>query len=194
MPFLLCPRMLRQPTVKFFAQNMAVPHSDSDLTHSTFYTLQSRKLKALLDTVVEESKTARDPQACIDYLELTGILTDMLHEAQYYSILSAEELGMREAHIRFFLAKVDTVKGTIADWDQRTRRMRMVSRKRVRRSVELNAEAIAAVKRRRDDDCHVDRPIGFNAVYSAPVPQVWSAMDLDASPPSPPWWSQPYCD
>lgn len=187
MPFLLCPRMLRQPTVKFYAQNMAIPHNDCDLVNSHFYAVQCGKLKALLDTVVEESKTVRDPEACIDYLELTGILTDMLNEAHYYSALSSDELSVRDAHIQFFLAKVDTVKGTIADWDQRSRRMRMVSRKRARRSVDLHAETMAAMKRRRDED--EDRSAVPNADHRAPFPQTWS-MDLDAPSVSQPWWSQ----
>lgn len=192
MPFLLCPRMQRQPTVKFFAANMAVPHNDLDLLQPYFYTVQSRKLNALLDTVVAESKTVRDPQACIDYLELTAILTEMLGESRHYATLNSEELSTLEAKIQFFLAKVDTVKGTIADWDQKSRRMRMMSRKRARRSIDLQAEAAAMIKRRREEDLDADR-MDYNAGYNAPFPQAWPTMDMDLSNASPLRWSQPLC-
>lgn len=191
MPFLLCPRMLRRPTVKFFAQNMAVPHNASDLLHPHFYARQSGKLKALLDTVAEESTAVRDPQTCTDYLELTAILTDMLLEAQHYAAMTSEELGAREAKIQFFLAKVDTVKGTIADWDQRSRRIRNVSRKRARRSVDLRGEAAAMMKRRREEDGEGEWGVaGVHAAYNnAP----WPAVEMDLSDASPLWWSQPLC-
>ena len=183
-----------KPTVQFYAQSMAVPHNNYDVSHPHFYALQSGKLKALLDTVVEESKCASDPQACMDYLELTGLLTEMLQEAQYYSYLTPDELTMRESQVLFFIAKVDTVKSTIADWDQRTRSMRKATgtRKRARRSMDLRQETSAPMKRRRDMDEEVD--MVSSTVYNNPFPATWSSMEIDSSPSPEPWWNQPYCD
>ena len=223
MPFLLPPRLMRQPTVKFYAATLSLPHTtDSDIltanTTTHFYTTQSRKLQALLDTVLAEAQThtiRSDPQTRLDYLELSGMLCEMLQEANFYAGLGTEELKGREAFVRFFLAKVDTVRGTIADWDAKSRRMRTVrsSRKRGRRSVDLHCEAMAMAKRRRDDG--VDADVGFggermvglsmgsNAVspassaggYNALPPQPWPSMEVDSQPEtSAPWWTQPYCD
>lgn len=191
MPFLLCPRMLRAPTVQFYAQNLSVPHTPADLTGPHFYATQSRKLQALLDTTVAEGSRTHDARAREEYAELAGALAEMLREAQFYAVLSSEELREREAFVAFFLAKVDTVKGTIADWDARGRRLRKVSRKRGRRSVELHAEGMVGMKRRREGG----EGVGADMYGVEPFPQAWPAMELDASSPaSPPWWAQPYCD
>lgn len=195
--------MHRAPTVKFFAANLTIPHTETDILTPNFYTQQTSKLRALLDTVVAESRTVLDAETCIDYLELTGVLTDMVGEAQHYARLSRQELCEREAFVRFFLAKVDTVKGTIADWDARSRRMRrgVCCRKRVRRSVDLRGEAVAMVKRRREETCsEAERMMGWGggAVGDGDVamglPQAWPSMDLDEAPAVEPWWRQPYCD
>lgn len=194
MPHLLPPRLMRKPTIKFYAQSLQVPHSEYDLAHSHFYALQSGKLKALLDTVVDESKGAIDPQVCMDYLELTGVLTDMLNEAQHYSFLTTDELRAREPQVFLFIAKVDNIKSTIADWDQRTRRMRGATgtRKRARKSVELREDVNAPMKRRRNIDEETEAL--SNCGYNNPFPPAWSSMDVDSSSSPEHWWNQPCCD
>ena len=77
---------------RLFASLMAAQLEQTSFEHPKYFIEQSEKLSALLNAVVVESNDATDPEACIDYLEITEILVELLDQSQYFSILSNEQL------------------------------------------------------------------------------------------------------
>ncbi|CAK3743117.1 Hypothetical predicted protein [Lecanosticta acicola] len=75
----------------------------------SFFISQSVKLNKLLNTVVQESTTASDPEAGIDYLQLTEILSSLLEESQIYSSMSAVELQQRSAQARLLITRLRSI-------------------------------------------------------------------------------------
>ena len=165
----------------------------ANFEHPQYFVSQSEKLNSLLNVVVEESRSATDPQACIDYLELTEILVHLLEEAQLYSALPLEKLLGRDREVRSFVGKIQTVQDAVSDWDVRTKASVngiAVSRKRSR-TEDLEEETMNAFKRRRETDGEpqmmlVDPPMTMAVAEIAP--------SIESSPSPSPWWSEPFCD
>ncbi|KAK4503756.1 hypothetical protein PRZ48_004671 [Zasmidium cellare] len=100
---------------------MAPPkEEEAHLSDPAFLASQSQKLNALLSTVVREASTATNPDAAIDFMQLTEIVTSLLEEAQIFSVLSGEELRRRGEAVRGFMGRIETVQSVISDWDART--------------------------------------------------------------------------
>ena len=132
-----------------------------------------------------------DPEACIAYLELTGILTELLDEARIYSILTPQELALRVRDARDLANKIGIVEGVLADrYAPATSSAKAVSRKRSRSSASY-AETTGYPKRpkqvvERNDAFEHDH---LNIQYSN------SSSSIDtADAPEPYWWTMPFCD
>jgi hypothetical protein len=169
-----------------------------DFEHPQFFISQSERLSALLDAVVAESATATDPDECIDYLELTEILVELLNQAQYFSMLSLDQVQDRWKEVDSLMSKTRTIQDAVADWEKRTSgKVEMVSvdadvatavsRKRAR-SFDSDADEEEMYKRRREEDF-------------VPEPEVDDGLDivqvstslLREEPPTY-WWTQPFYD
>lgn len=166
--------------------------------HPQFFVSQSERMSALLDAVVAESATATDPDACIDYLELTEILVELLDQAQYFSVLSLEQVQARWNEVERLMSKTRTIQDAVADWETRTSlkvgtvstdadAVAAVSRKRAR-SMDSDVDSIDVYKRRRDDEFEHQ-------------PEMDHVLDIVQEPTSPLkvepptyWWTEPFYD
>ena len=171
----------------YFAKIMTLPEKP-DFQHPQFFISQIEKLSALLNVVVAEASVAVEPEAVVDYLELTEILTELLNEAQSYSVLASGETQIRERQVRSFLDKIQTVQEAVADWDARTNASaKAVSRKRTR-SVDLGEETMGALKRRRNSGS--EQGMCADAAVNGPFANVLPSIE---NPPIQ-WWTEPFCD
>ena len=158
----------------------------ADFQHPQFFISQSEKLTTLLTVVVAESKVVTDPEACVDYLELTEILAELLDKAQLYSVLSSNELQRREQQVRVFLSKIQTVQDAVADWDERTgASVKGVSKKRPLPN-DLQEETMRALRRRRDTANEME--MVANAAFDGP----FAIPSIETSPTQ--WWTEPFYD
>lgn len=167
---------------------MAPADNQTDFQHPQFFITQGEKLTTLLNVVVYESNSATNPDALVDYLELTGILTDLLDEARLYGMLTAEELESRKQEVRKYVDKIRTVQEAVGDWDVRTKMSMPASRKRAR-SVDLVEETMGAFKRRRETES--ERDIVADACISSPVVSFLPSIEKS---PTPCWWTEPFYD
>lgn len=168
---------------------MASKDKAASMQHPELFISQGEKLTALLDVVVHESKFATNPDALIDYLELTGILTELLEEAQFFATLTAQELRSRDTLVRKHLDKIQTVQDAVGDWDARTKVSMPASRKRAR-SMDLEEATMFALKRRRESEGEYD--LASNGLADVPVPNILPS--IEESPTPTPWWTEPFCD
>lgn len=167
---------------------MTVLDKHAELQHPQFFISQSEKLSALLKVVVAEASITTDPEACVDYLELTEILTALLEEAQCYGTLTPDQIQAQEKQVRCFVDRIETVQEAVSDWDLRLgTSMKAASRKRAR-SVDLDEEMMSAFKRRRETDTEQD--MVANAACNGPFANVLPS--IETSPP--PWWTEPFYD
>lgn len=168
-----------------------------DMDDPKIFATQSQRLSALLDAVVEESGSATDPDACVDYLELTEILADLLNQSQLLSVLSPDQLGDRRQEVKTFVGKIETIQDAIADWDNRThgksREVRegedMASTslgKRLRSSTVGGPEE--GSKRLRESE--LKQEVDANATSGAA--QGYTAPAIERT--SVPWWTEPLYD
>lgn len=169
--------------------SMAPESKATSLQHPSFFIAQGENLTALLDVVVHESESATNPDALIDYLELTSILTDLLEEARIFATFTVDELQLREQHVRSFLDKVGTVQHAVGDWDARTRVSMPASRKRAR-SIDLDEATVVALKRRRESDA--GDSMTSDGLSSVPVPSILPSIEESPTPVA--WWNEPFCD
>ena len=150
------------------------------------------RLNALLNVVVHESRFATNPDALVDYLELTEILTNLLDEARLYGVLAPEELQLREQEVLRYVDKVRTVQDAVGDWDARTKLSVPVSvpvsRKRARSDGSMADDTMNAFKRQRESGSGLDF-VGNSAVPS-PVPSILPTIEESPTP----WWMEPFCD
>jgi hypothetical protein len=164
---------------------MALDSEPVNFQPCQFFISQSAKLSSLLDTIAREASDEIDPDACIDYLELTQILTELLNQSQALSVLSPTLLSGRWHDIQIFVSRVQTIQEIVADWDSRVRRVPQrssdTSRKRAR-SVTLEAETIIASKRPRGES--EDHEMVLDAVANFPP--------LERSNKQ--WWTEPLYD
>lgn len=165
-----------------------------EFQHPQFFVSQSEKLNTLLNVVVTEAKITTDPEACIDYLELTEILTALLDEVRLYCILDAQQLREKEREVHTFVDKIETIQDAVADWDTRTRTNAMTkttnSRKRAR-SVELEEETMRALKRRRETESEQD--LVADAIFHGSFNHVLPSIEVSPEPPRE-WWNEPFYD
>lgn len=161
--------------------SMAPDNKAKEFQHPLFFIAQSENLTALLDVVVHESESATNPDALIDYLELTSILTSLLEEARLFATLTEDDLHGRQQHVRNFLDRIQTVKDAVGDWDARTKVSMPTSRKRAR-SIDFEEATTVALKRRRESD----------AEDGVPVPSVLPSIETSPTPMA--WWTEPFCD
>ena len=157
--------------------------NQTDFQYPAFFITQTEKLATLLTAIVYESKTTTNPDALVDYLELTGILTDLLDQARLFSVLTTEQLQLRGEEVRKYVDKIRTVENAVGDWNVRTKMSEPTSRKRAR-SLE---ETTGAFKRRRPSRSEHD--IGADASIS-PVVSILPSVEKSPTP----WWMQPYYD
>ena len=159
-----------------------------DYQHPEFFISHADRLSALLDVVVEEASAATDPQACIDYLELTDILVKLLDQSQLYSVLSLSDIQKREKEVSSFVDKVQTVQEAVGDWDTRTRsRADKVPRKRAR-SFDIDTETAEALKRPKYSEMEQDvvEDAAFNMQFGDIKPSIETLTT--------PWWTEPFYD
>lgn len=176
---------------------------DDNLSNPAFFGSQSQKLSALLDTVVRESATATNPDAPIDFLQLTDILSSLLEEAQMYSVMSGDELQQRrQTDVRGFMGRIETVEEVIADWDGRSAPATaatngrgdgvggMKSRKRAR-TVTHGDYDTRANRRRLESETEqaLNMAPTFDGPYSEMIP-LNDYVERDHAA----WWTEPYYD
>ena len=154
----------------------------------SFFVSQSKRLSALLDTVVAETKDATDPDACIDYLELTDILVGLLDLAQFYSVLSPYSIRSREIDVRSFIGRVQTIQDAVGDWEVRTKDRTYTTSKKRARSIDIETETTEALKRPKINEVELD--MSANAALNHPVEDVVPSIETEPTA----WWCQPFCD
>lgn len=145
-------------------------------------------LRALLDVVVHESANATNPDALIDYMELSALLTDLLNEGGIYSILGVEQLKEREGDVRVFAEKIRTVQEVVGDWDVRTKMSMPASRKRAR-SLDNSEQTIHALKRQRESDTQHNLFVG--PPMNSPAENILPSIEHS---PTAQWWTEPFYD
>ena len=188
----------RRPLFCNMAGNATQQDWKVDFQHPQFFISQSERLSALLDAVVAESATATDPDACIDYLELTEILVELLNQAQYFSVLSLDQVENRWKEVESLMSKTRTIRDAVADWETRTNVKTgpvavdadtpiVASRKRAR-SMDSDMGSEDAYKRRREDEFEHK-------------PEMGDGLDIVQESTSPPkdepptyWWTEPFYD
>ena len=184
---------------RLFASTMSAKPENRDFEHPRFFIEQSERLSALLKAVVTESNTAIGPDACIDYLEITDILVELLDQTQYFSVLSVEQLQSNSKEVQSLLGKVQTIQDAVADWDTRLKKVASAdseatsltiagSRKRTR-SLDDEIEMLEASKRRRESEYTLteeDSNTRMAAVQETVCPSTERASAA--------WWTEPFYD
>lgn len=181
---------------------MAPPTEEgkANLTDPAFFASQSQKLNALLGTVVREASTATNPDAAIDFMQLTEIVTSLLEEAQVFSVLSQEELGRREGDVRGFMGRIETLHSVIEDWDARTTKGEVKggdgegSRKRARPTSSSGSPYDTRSSRRRMQ-CETEQALNmaptFDGPYAEMIPlEQYAEREREKAA----WWTEPYYD
>lgn len=166
--------------------------------HPQFFIKQSEKLSALLDAVVAESNAATNPDACIDYLEITEILVELLDQSQYFSVLSHAQLQGNWKEVQSLMGKVQTIQEAVADWDTRVKRdvtastddvaTTMTGSRKRTRSLGSEIEMLEASKRRRESEYTL---VGDTDVETGPTQEV-VYPSIERAPAA--WWTEPYYD
>lgn len=157
-----------------------------DSRDSKFFVLQSERLSALLDVIVTEANAATDPEACIDYLELTEILVDLLDKAQLYGILPPNDIQARQHEVNKFIDQIHTVQAAVGDWDSRTK-SKVPSKKRPR-SADIDMEITAALKRPKASEMEQD--VVANATFNLQHGDIMPSIEKTSAP----WWTEPFYD
>lgn len=181
-----------------FHFNMAAAPKPLDLEHPRFFVEQSERLSALLNAVVAESSTATDPDACIDYLEITEILVELLDQSQYFSVIPRDQFQDNWKDVQSLMSKVQTIEDAVADWDSRVKKHPSMdsaetvvaaagSRKRTR-TVDSEIELLHAAKRCRESEYTLveDADTGMEVVDESISPSIKRARAA--------WWTEPYYD
>ncbi|KAF2163725.1 hypothetical protein M409DRAFT_25911 [Zasmidium cellare ATCC 36951] len=176
---------------------------EANLTDPAFFASQSQKLNALLGTVVREASTATNPDAAIDFMQLTEIVTSLLEEAQMFSVLSQEELGRREGDVRGFMGRIETVHSVIEDWDARTTKGEGKgscdgegSRKRARPTSSSSGSGPYDTRsNRRRMQCETEQALNmaptFDGPYAEMIPfEQYPEREREKAA----WWTEPYYD
>jgi hypothetical protein len=179
------------------AGKMATIPKATKIDHPQFFISQSERLSALLDAVVAESNTATDPNACLDYLEITDILVELLEQSQYFSVLSSSQIQARWQEVEVLISKIQTIQDAVADWDTRTKRVTETgsldllpttngSRKRTR-SVDSEIELLNAAKRRRESEYTLvgDTDVALDAGLES------TSVSIERPRA---WWNEPFYD
>ena len=167
---------------------MSLPDTLTDLKHPQLFVLQSQRLSALLDVVVAESSVATNPDAIIDYLQLTEILVDLLEKSQLYSALPPHQIRTREEEVKSFLDKIQTVQEAVADWDDRTSASNNEGSRKRSRSVDMDEEITRALKRPRENE--MERDMVADAVHNRL--STISLPSIESLPTA--WWNEPFYD
>lgn len=169
--------------------------STADFRRADFLLEQSQKLVVLLERVQEDAKKATDPQACVDYIEITAILTDLLDQAYQLAAVPSDARLHRYDEFRTFAGQLPTLEDLVADWDVRRApdqgNSQSTSRKRSRSSDDYAADTAFALKRQKSAGSDVSMMIDKFLVE-----QELSSVDCDASPQvdSTAWWTEPFYD
>lgn len=189
---------------------MAPPPSreeEANLADPAFFASQSQKLNALLSTVVRESSTATNPDAAIDFMQLTEIITGLLEEAQMFSVLSREDLMQRGEAVRAFIGKIETVRSVIEDWDVRTSTTLTngpivsnggdgndeTSRKRARTM--STGHVYDTRSNRRRMQCETEQALNMAPTFDGPFAEMIPLGDyVEREKEKAAWWTEPYYD
>ena len=159
-----------------------------DVQPPQFFISQSERLTSLLNVVVHESKSTTSPEALVDYLELTGILTDLLDEARFFSMLNFDELQFRERDVQRCMERIRAVEEAIGDWNLRTKAAAPTDRKRARSIDSMEEDTMVAFKRLRKSG---DEPVLAESI-SMGLPIVDVIPSIETSPTA--WWTEPFYD
>lgn len=184
---------------RLFAATMAAKPEPAAFQHPQFFIEQYQRLSALLNAVVAESNTATDPDACIDYLEITEILVELLDQSQFFSVLPAEQIQSSWKEVQSLMSKIQTIQDAVADWDTRVKRVSIAesedmsmassgSRKRTR-SLDDEIEMLEASKRRRESEYTLmeeDTSFDLDTVQESVCPSIERASAA--------WWTEPFYD
>lgn len=163
-----------------------------DLANPAFFSSQSQKLHALLSTVVHESTTATNPDAAIDFLQLTEILSSLLEESQMYSVLNENDLMQRSSGVKSFMGKIETVQSVIQDWDVRTAPPATATRKRARTETQSDYDTRANRRRLEGEAEHaLSMAPTFEGPYSEMIP-LGEYVEREKERVA--WWTEPYYD
>lgn len=170
------------------------PSKEDDLATPAFFGEQSQRLSALLSTVVRESATATNPDASIDFLQLTEIISSMLEECQMYSVMSGRDLAQRGAEVRSFVGKIETVREVIEDWDVRiaapTSNRDGQSRKRARTDVFGDYDTRS---NRRRLESETEQALNMAPTFDGPYAEMIPLNDyMERNQAA--WWTEPYYD
>lgn len=181
---------------------------EANLADPMFFASQSQKLNALLSTVVRESSKATNPDAAIDFMQLSEIITGLLEEAQMFSVLSGEDLMQRIEAARTFMGKIETVQSVIEDWDVRTttatsgtsspndvRSGDENSRKRARTMSSTAWTSYNTRSNRRRMQCETEQALSMAPAFDGPFAEMIPLSQyVEREKEKAEWWTQPYYD
>lgn len=150
-----------------------------DTHESHYFIAQAEKLGALLDNVVIEAQAATDPDALIDFLELTAILADLSDAAHFYSVLPTEQLRLKDEEVRRFVDRIQALQALVGE-DHQLAQTKTIPRKRPR-SIDLEEETMEAFKRPREGNIVLEHDLDVRAVND----EVETAVPSIENSPSP---------
>lgn len=154
--------------------------------HQQFFFEQKEKLSNLLNSVGQDARIAAGQPACMDYYELTTVITQLLEEAQILSALTYEQIERSGIQMQPFAEKVQLVESVAAEVRVKTfmaAAPKPVSRKRGRMMDEEEEDMSSTYKRNRGFG--VDQDMMVEPAFCGP----YAERHLQTA-----WWTQPICE
>lgn len=171
---------------------MALPNACLSNRPSQFFVEQSAQLSTLLDAVVAEANRngSRDPELCIEYQEAIGVLTNLLSQAQAFSIQGPEEFRGRWQEVQMFVSKAQAIQDAIGKWNVRTQNTQQALTKKRTRSTTLDVETSSTdLKRHRSED----EDVQMENDAMTKLLSIRTVRPIRATPAAP-WWTQTLYD
>lgn len=165
---------------------MYTPRAQAAFQHQQFFFEQKEKLTSLLITVGQDARVATDHQACLDYFELTTVVTQLLEEARLLSTLTFDAIERSGVQMQPFAEKVDMVEKVAAEVRMRSVAVAVakpVSRKRGRMMDDEEEQTSFAVKRHRN--IPADQEMMIEPSFCGP----YADRFLQTA-----WWTQQVCE
>lgn len=162
---------------------MYTPRARLAFQYQQFFFEQREKLSSLLNTVSIDARVANGQQVCLDYFELTTVVTQLLSEAQDLSTLTCDQLERGGVQTQPFAEKVQIVETLATELRTRVSASQKAVSKKRGRSMDDDEDEVDmdfAVKRYRN--APVDHDMLIEPAFCGP----YAERFLQNA-----WWSQP---
>lgn len=168
---------------------MALPNSCLSARPSQFFVEQSARLSSLLDAVVAEANknNGTNPDLCLEFQEAIQVLTDLLNQAQIFSIQGPEEFRGRWQEVQIFVSRAQAVQDALTNWNVRSQSSQSVTAKKRARSGTMDmATSCTDLKRHRSEE--EDEMMGTEGLTK--MMPIRTTRPASATP----WWTQKLYD